>query len=122
MLSFDLTREVGSKFSEPDELSESDSSSFLLRLLLLPGSESALCFLLREMSMVLPLPDGLLWCDPRELEVSSRGPPFLAVDPEGFFLGVVLPFSLGPPRMAVSPFLLRGPPVDPESVSSSSTV
>ena len=61
---------------------------------------------------------------PRELESSSRGPPFLAVDPDGFFfLCFALSFSLGSPRVAVSPSLLRGPPreaVDPESVSSSS--
>ena len=57
MPSFDTTREEGSKFSELDERSESDSLSFLLRL---PCSKSALCFLLREMSVVLPLPDGLL--------------------------------------------------------------
>ena len=62
--SFDLTREEGSKFSETDELSESDFSSFLLRLVLLPGSESAFRFLMSGVSVVLPLPDGLLLCDP----------------------------------------------------------
>lgn len=61
--SFDLTREDGSKFSVPDELSASDSVSFLLRLLLLPGSESAFRFLLRGTSVDFPLPDRLLWCD-----------------------------------------------------------